>query len=144
MPEKSVHIPVSFVVCYHCMSRCVYGNVGRVPHVGLTCSVSLVLPGLFESALHFQCFSYFEAIQKHLVQVTLTLLMLLRYTTYRAINNHFFMLDFCYFMQISVITQTLLFPPTSAFGAAWFKANFALRSDLFWFCLVSFTNANTG
>ena len=58
----------------------------------------------------------------------MTLLMLLRYTTYRAINNHFFMLDFCYFMQISVITQTLLFPPTSAFGAAWFKANFALRS----------------
>ena len=80
------------------------------------------------------------SIQKHLVQVTLTLLMLLRYTTYRAINNHFFMIDFCYFMQISVITQTLLFPPTSAFGAAWFKANFALRS----FCLVSFTNANTG
>ena len=72
------------------------------------------------------------------------MLMLLRYTTYRAINNHFFMLDFCYFMQISVITQTLLFPPTSAFGAAWFKANFALRSDLFSFCLVSFSNANTG
>merc|ERR1712088_496294 len=42
--------------------------------------------------------------------VTLILLMLLRYTTYRAINNHFFMLDFCYFMQVSVITQTLLFP----------------------------------
>ena len=125
------------------MSRSVYGDVGRVPHVGLTRSVSLVLPGLFEFALHLQCFSYFESIQKHLVQVTLTLLMLLRYTTYRAINNHFFMLDFCYFMQISVITQTLLFPPTSAFGAAWFKANFALRSDLFWFCLVGFTNANT-
>ena len=122
------------------MSRSVYGDVGRVPHVGLTRSVSLVLPGLLEFALHFECFSYFEAIQKRLVQVTLTLLMLLRYTTYRAINNHFFMLDFCYFMQISVITQTLLFPPTSAFGAAWFKANFALRS----FCLVSFTNANTG
>ena len=126
------------------MSRSVYGNVGRVPHVGLTRSVSLVLPGLFNlpSTLN-QCFLYFESIQKHLVQVTLTLLMLLRYTTYRAINNHFFMLDFCYFMQISVITQTLLFPPTSAFGAAWFKANFALRSDLFWFCLVSFINANT-
>ena len=127
------------------MSRSVYGDVGRVPHVGLTRSVSLVLPGLFEFAfIHFQCFLYFESIQKHLVQVTLTLLMLLRYTTYRAINNHFFMLDFCYFMQISVITQTLLFPPTSAFGAAWFKANFALRSDLFWFCLVSFTSADTG
>ena len=86
----------------------------------------------------------FRSHPKHLVQVTLTLLMLLRYTTNRAINNHFFMIDFCYFMQISVITQTLLFPPTSAFGAAWFKANFALRSDLFWFCLVSFSNANTG
>ena len=63
--------------------------------------------------------------------MTLILLMLLRYTTYRAINNHFFMLDFCYFMQISVITQTLLAPPTSSFGAAWFKANFALRYNLF-------------
>merc|ERR1712233_296319 len=48
--------------------------------------------------------------------VTLILLMLLRYTTYRAINNHFF-------MHVSVITQTLLFPPPSSFGAAWFKAN---------------------
>ena len=63
MPEKSVHIPVWFVVWYHCMSRSVYGNVGRIPHVGLTRSVSLVLPGLLEFALHFQCFSYFEAIQ---------------------------------------------------------------------------------
>ena len=52
--------------------------------------------------------------------------MSLRYTTYRAINNHFFMLDFCYFVQLSVITQTLLFPATGSFGAAWFKANYAL------------------
>ena len=104
------------------------------PWFYLVCWICLTLSMLF----------IFRSHPKHLVQVTLILLMLLRYTTYRAINNHFFMIDFCYFMQISVITQTLLFPPTSAFGAAWFKANFALRSDLFWFCLVSFSNANTG
>jgi len=73
--------------------------------------------------------------------VTLTLLMLLRYTTYRAINNHFFMLDFCYFMQISVITQTLLFPPTSAFGAAWFKANFALSHGPIAIAILAWQNS---
>ena len=67
-----------------------------------------------------------QAMSLTLPQVTLILLMFLRYTTYRAINNHFFMLDFCYFMNASVVTQALLFPATSWFGAAWFKANFAL------------------
>ena len=38
------------------MSRSVYGDVGRVPHVGLTCSVSLVLPGLFNLPYTFNAF----------------------------------------------------------------------------------------
>jgi len=67
--------------------------------------------------------------------------MLLRYTTYRAINNHLFMLDFCYFMQLSVITQTLLFPPTSSFGAAWFKANFALSHGPIAIAILAWQNS---
>jgi hypothetical protein len=58
--------------------------------------------------------------------ITLGLLMALRFTTYRAIHNHYFMLDFCYFVNISVVIQALLFPATSSFGATWFKANFVL------------------
>lgn len=73
--------------------------------------------------------------------VTLILLMLLRYSTYRAINNHFFMIDFCYFMQVSVITQALLFPPTSSFGAAWFKANFALSHGPIAIAILAWQNS---
>merc|ERR1712165_691038 len=51
------------------------------------------------------------------------------------------MLDFCYFMQISVITQTLLFPPTSAFGAAWFKANFALSHGPIAIAILAWQNS---
>ena len=113
--------------------RSVHDNVGRVPHLSCAFWLSLVLPGVYAShmAMIASKLNRKEIIfDKDLPQVTLILLMLLRYTTYKAINNHFFMLDFCYFMQVSVITQALLFPPTSSFGAAWFKANFALRSDL--------------
>jgi len=73
--------------------------------------------------------------------VTLSLLMFLRYTTYRAINNHFFMLDFCYFMNASVVIQALLFPATSWFGATWFKANFALSHGPIAIAILAWQNS---
>lgn len=73
--------------------------------------------------------------------VTLALLMSLRYTTYRAINNHFFMLDFCYFVNLSVILQTILFPATSAFGAAWMKANFVLSHGPIAIAILAWQNS---
>jgi len=73
--------------------------------------------------------------------VTLALLMSLRYTTYRAINNHFFMLDFCYFVNLSVIVQTILFPATSAFGAAWMKANFVLSHGPIAIAILAWQNS---
>jgi len=57
-----------------------------------------------------------------------TLLMMLRYLTYKAIKNHFFMLDFCYFLNISVLLQSLTCSMSSDSGlcSTWFKSNFVL------------------
>lgn len=57
-----------------------------------------------------------------------TLLMMLRYLTYKAIKNHFFMLDFCYFLNISVLLQSLTCSMGSDSGlcSTWFKSNFVL------------------
>lgn len=56
------------------------------------------------------------------------MLMLLRYLTYKAIKNHFFMLDFCYFLNASVLLQSLSCSMTadSGFCSTWFKSNFML------------------
>jgi hypothetical protein len=53
--------------------------------------------------------------------VTLVLLMLMRYSTYKAIKNHFFMLDFCYFVQVSALLQSLLcwVSSDSGFCSSW-------------------------
>lgn len=73
--------------------------------------------------------------------VTLALLMSLRYTTYKAINNHFFMIDFCYFMQISVTLQALTCSPSSAFGAVWFKANYVLSHGPIAIAILAWQNS---
>jgi len=51
-----------------------------------------------------------------------------RYSTYKAIKNHFFMLDFCYFVQVSAVLQSLMcwVGSDSGFCSSWFKANFVL------------------
>ena len=51
-----------------------------------------------------------------------------RYLTYKAIKNHFFMLDFCYFLNASVLLQSLSCSMTadSGFCSTWFKSNFML------------------
>ena len=47
--------------------------------------------------------------------------------TYKAIKNHFFMLDFCYFLNVSVLLQSLTCSAaTEGFCSAWFKSNFML------------------
>jgi len=60
--------------------------------------------------------------------ITNIMLMLLRYLTYKAIKNHFFMLDFCYFLNVSVLLQSLTCSVTSdsGFCSSWFKSNFML------------------
>ena len=40
----------------------------------------------------------------------MALLLSNRYLEYSALNEHLFMLDFCYFMNLSVVIQTTLFP----------------------------------
>ena len=51
-----------------------------------------------------------------------------RYLTYKAIKNQFFMLDFCYFLNVSVLLQSLICTPTSdsGFCGTWFKSNFMM------------------
>jgi len=48
--------------------------------------------------------------------------------TYKAIKNHFFMLDFCYFLNGSVLLQSLTcsMSADSGFCSTWFKSNFML------------------
>ncbi len=50
------------------------------------------------------------------------LLMTYRYIDYSAIKSELYMLDFCYFVNLSVILQVFLAPD----DLTWFKANYVL------------------
>lgn len=52
----------------------------------------------------------------------MTLLLVWRWITYSRDKYQFFMLDICYFVNLSVILQTNLFPE----NLAWYKANYVL------------------
>lgn len=75
--------------------------------------------------------------------ITLLLLMLLRYSTYKAIKNHFFMLDFCYFVQVSAVLQSLTcwVSSDSGFCSAWFKANFVLSHGPLAIAILAWQNS---
>jgi hypothetical protein len=75
--------------------------------------------------------------------INLILLMLLRYYTYKSINSQFFMIDFCYFMQVSTTLQTLTCPVTSDYGmcSTWFKSNFLLSHGPLGLAIVAWANS---
>jgi len=75
--------------------------------------------------------------------VTLVLLMLMRYSTYKAIKNHFFMLDFCYFIQASAVLQSLMcsISSDSGFCSSWFKANFVLSHGPIAIAILAWQNS---
>ena len=56
---------------------------------------------------------------------------------YRAENYHLFMLDFCYFMNVSVLMQTILFPNC----LVWFKANYALCMGVLMMAILVWQNS---
>jgi len=60
-----------------------------------------------------------------------------RYLEYSAENYHLFMLDFCYFMNVSVLVQTLLFPNC----LMWFKANYVMSMGVLMMAIVVWQNS---
>ena len=60
-----------------------------------------------------------------------------RYMEYRAENYHLFMLDFCYFMNVSVLMQTILFPNC----LVWFKANYVLCMGVLMMAILVWQNS---
>jgi len=67
----------------------------------------------------------------------MTLLLANRYLEYSALNEHLFMLDFCYFMNVSVIIQTSLFPSY----LLWYKANYVLCMGVLMMAIVVWQNS---
>ena len=69
--------------------------------------------------------------------VLITGLLANRYLEYVATNDHLFMLDFCYFMNISVLLQTILFPDC----LAWYKANYVLCMGVLMMAILVWQNS---
>jgi len=60
-----------------------------------------------------------------------------RYIEYSQIKEQLFMLDFCYFVNLSVIVQTALFPTC----LLWFKANYVLSMGVLMLAIVIWQNS---
>ena len=69
--------------------------------------------------------------------------MRFRYLTYKAIKNQFFMLDFCYFLNVSVLLQSLACTPSSdsGFCGSWFKSNFMLSHGPIALAILAWKNS---
>jgi len=69
--------------------------------------------------------------------VLITGLLVNRYRDYVALNEHLFMLDFCYFMNVSVLVQCFLFPSC----LPWYKANYVLCMGVLMNAIVVWQNS---
>ena len=54
------------------------------------------------------------------------LFVFFRFFTYRAEKAHFYMIDFCYFVNLSAILQTLFCGCEGALCGNWFQMNYIL------------------
>ena len=52
----------------------------------------------------------------------MSLLLIYRYYDYSLIKSELYLLDFCYFVNLSVVLQTVYYPD----NMEWFKANYVL------------------
>jgi len=66
-----------------------------------------------------------------------------RFYTYTAIKEQFFMIDFCYFLNLSTYLQTMLCPNDnySQECEVWFKTNFVLSMGPISFAIVAWQNS---
>merc|ERR1711971_1473225 len=68
---------------------------------------------------------------------TIMFLLVYRFQDYYAQKYHLFMLDFCYFMNLSVIVQTSIYPE----NMPWFKANYVLCMGTLMSAIVMWQNS---
>ena len=75
--------------------------------------------------------------------VLLSFMMIHRFYDYRKTKFHYFMLDFCYFMQISTYLQRYNCP-SSAYSERcqiWFKSNYVLSHGPIAFAIIAWKNS---
>ena len=60
-----------------------------------------------------------------------------RYLQYKAVKKQLFMLDFCYYMNLSVAVQVNLFPN----NLLWFKVNYVLCMGCLMIAIVTWQNS---
>jgi len=63
---------------------------------------------------------------KHFYYLSMLVLLPHRFFTYRAEKAHFYMIDFCYFVNLSAILQTLFCGCEGSFCGNWFQMNYIL------------------
>merc|ERR1712241_493736 len=105
-------------------------QVKLVDKLSFTCGVTCIVLTEFLALRYPQYFTSFYL-------VLMTGLLTNRYMEYRAENYHLFMLDFCYFMNVSVLMQTILFPDC----LVWFKANYALCMGVLMMAILVWQNS---
>jgi len=75
--------------------------------------------------------------------ILMPLLFIHRFYSYTAINEQFFMIDFCYFLNISTWLQTMACPceTYSEECEIWFKTNFVLAMGPISFAIITWQNS---
>lgn len=63
---------------------------------------------------------------KYFYYLSMLILLPHRFFTYRAEKAHFYMIDFCYFVNLSAILQTLFCGCEGSFCGQWFQLNYIL------------------
>ena len=88
-------------------------------------SMLILLPHRYIFA---QCFNFYECLFNafHQKIMTLSKFYSFRFFTYRAEKAHFYMIDFCYLVNLSVILQTLFCGCEGEFCGSWFQTNYIL------------------
>jgi len=69
--------------------------------------------------------------------IIMSTLLLWRFITYSKDKYQLFMLDFCYFVNLSVVLQTAFFPA----NISWFKANYILCMGPLMFAIIVWKNS---
>merc|ERR1719427_336702 len=110
--------------------------MAQVPQVKLVDKLSFTLGVLCIVTTEFlalrqpQYFSQFYS-------VLITALLVNRIFEYTASGEQLFMIDFCYFMNFSVLFQTFLYPD----NLAWFQANYVLCMGVLMLAVVVWQNS---
>ena len=65
-------------------------------------------------------------IYPHIMSIKTLNSNIFRFFTYRAEKAHFYMIDFCYFVNLSAILQTLFCGCEGSFCGQWFQLNYIL------------------